>query len=76
MIYLTGFPQVANLMMNMKGGWVIFYPVVKLLYEIGVMPHFQELSKGVLGFNSIIFFLSFIAFCLFATSVVLRIHRA
>jgi hypothetical protein len=40
------------------------------------MPHFTELAKGVLGIRDLAFFVTFIAFCLFATSVVIRVKRA
>jgi hypothetical protein len=62
--------------MNMKGGWLIFWPILKLIHIVGVMPHFSELAKGVLGIRDIVFFLSFIATCLFATSVAIRLKRA
>lgn len=75
-IYLAGFPQVSNILMNLKGFAVIFYPFLKLLNAVGVMPHFTELAKGVLGFRDLIFFASFVAFCLFATSIVIRLRRA
>jgi ABC-2 type transport system permease protein len=75
-IYLAGFPQVSNILMNLKGGAVIFWPILKLLNSIGVMPHFTELAKGVLGFRQVIFFATFVLFCLFATSVAIRMHRA
>ena len=75
-IYLAGFPQVSNILMNLNGFWWLFWPVLKLLNSVSVMPHFTELAKGVLGARDIIFFLSFVAFCLFATSIVLRLRRA
>lgn len=75
-IYLAGFPQVSNILMNLKGGALILWPLLKLLNSIGVMPHFTELAKGVLGIRDIVFFLTFVAFCLFATSVAIRMRRA
>jgi ABC-2 type transport system permease protein len=75
-IYLAGFPQVSNILMNLKGGAVIFWPFLKLLNSIGVMPHFTELAKGVLGFRDVVFFVTFVLFCLFATAVAIRMHRA
>lgn len=76
MIWLSGLPHISEFLMNMKGGWLILWPVLKLLNVIGVMPHFTELAKGVLGLRDIVFFLTFIAFCLFATSVAIRLKRA
>ncbi|MDF1823032.1 MAG: ABC transporter permease [Verrucomicrobiales bacterium] len=75
-LWLGGLPNISELLMNMKGGWLIFWPIVKLVNAVGLMPHFSELAKGVLGFRDIIFFLTFIAFCLFATSVAIRLRRA
>ncbi|MDF1656801.1 MAG: ABC transporter permease [Verrucomicrobiales bacterium] len=75
-LWLGGLPNISELLMNMKGGWLIFWPVVKLINVVGLMPHFSELAKGVLGFRDIVFFLTFIVFCLFATSVAIRLRRA
>ncbi|MDB2497444.1 ABC transporter permease [Verrucomicrobiales bacterium] len=75
-LWLGGLPNVSELLMNMKGGWLIFWPILKLIHIVGVMPHFSELAKGVLGIRDIVFFLSFIATCLFATSVAIRLKRA
>ncbi len=76
MIWLSGLPHISEFLMNLKGGWLVLWPVLKLVNAIGVMPHFTELAKGVLGIRDIVFFLSFIAFCLFATSVAIRLKRA
>jgi ABC-2 type transport system permease protein len=76
MLWLGGLPHLSELIMNLKGGWLVFWPILKLINVIGVMPHFTELAKGVLGLRDIVFFLSFIAFCLFATSVAIRLKRA
>ncbi len=75
-LWLGGLPHVSELLMNLKGGWLIFWPVLKLVNIVGVMPHFTELAKGVLGIRDITFFVTFIAFCLFATSVAIRLKRA
>lgn len=76
MLWLSGLPHVSELLMSLKGGWLIFWPILKLINILGVMPHFTELAKGVLGLRDIVFFVTFIAFCLFATSVVIRLKRA
>jgi ABC-2 type transport system permease protein len=76
MLWLGGLPHLSELLMNLKGGWLVFWPALKLVNVIGVMPHFTELAKGVLGLRDVVFFLSFIAFCLFATSVAIRLKRA
>ena len=76
MLWLSGLPQISEFLTNMKGGWLILWPFIKLANVLGVMPHFTELAKGVLGFRDLAFFITFIAFCLFATSVVIRLKRA
>jgi len=76
MLWLSGLPQISEFLTNMKGGWLILWPLIKLANVLGVMPHFTELAKGVLGFRDLAFFITFIAFCLFATSVVIRLKRA
>ncbi|HQW30217.1 MAG: ABC transporter permease subunit [Verrucomicrobiales bacterium] len=76
MLWLSGLPHLSELIMNLKGGWLVFWPILKLVNVLGVMPHFTELAKGVLGLRDIVFFLTFIAFCLFATSVAIRLKRA
>jgi len=76
MLVLGGLPPVSAAVSSLKGGWMVFWPLLKLINVIGVLPHFEQLAKGVLGFRDLIFFVSFIAFCLFSTAVVLRIKRA
>ncbi len=75
-IYLAGFPQVANLLMDLDGPGLLAWPFLKLFHSVGVMPHFTELARGVLGLRNIVFFASFVLFCLFATSIVIRLRRA
>ena len=75
-LWLGGLPHLRELLMNLKGGWLVFWPILKLINVLGVMPHFTELAKGVLSLRDIVFFVSFITFCLFATSVAIRLKRA
>jgi len=75
-LWLGGLPVISELVMNMQGPSLVFWPLLKLINALGLMPHFTELAKGVLGLRDIVFFLTFIAFCLFATSVVIRLRRA
>jgi ABC-2 type transport system permease protein len=58
------------------GGWLVAWPVLALVNAVGVMPHFTELATGKLAARDITFFVTFIAFCLFATSVAIRLKRA
>jgi ABC-2 type transport system permease protein len=76
MLWLSGLPNISEFVMNLKGGWLVLWPFIKLINVLGVMPHFTELAKGVLGLRDIMFFVSFIAFCLFATAIVIRLKRA
>jgi len=75
-VWLSGLPQVSEFLMSLDGAWLVLWPVLKSLNVLGIMPHFTELAKGVLGLRDIVFFLSFIAFCLFATAVALKVKRA
>lgn len=75
-LWLGGLPHVSEMLMNLKGGWLVAWPVLALVNAVGVMPHFTELATGKLAARDITFFVSFIAFCLFATSVAIRLKRA
>lgn len=75
-LYLGGWPPIANALPTLKGAALIFWPILKLFNALSVTPHFEELSKGILGLRDIIFFLTFIGFCLFLTAVVIRVKRA
>ena len=75
-LWLGGLPHLSEMLMNLKGGWLVFWPLLKLVNAVGVMPHFTELAKGVLALRDIVFFVTFIAFCLFATAVAIRLKRA
>ncbi len=75
-LWLGGLPHLSEMLMNLKGGWLVAWPALKLVNMVGVMPHFTELAKGVLGLRDVVFFISFIAFCLIATSVAIRLKRA
>ncbi|MCB1245417.1 MAG: ABC transporter permease [Verrucomicrobiales bacterium] len=75
-LWLGGLNPLVELLDTMRGPGLVFWPAVKLLSSISVMPHFNELAKGVLGFRDIVFFASFIAFCLFTTAMVIRLKRA
>jgi ABC-2 type transport system permease protein len=40
------------------------------------MTHFESIQKGVIDSRDILYFISIIGFSLFATSVIIRSHRA
>jgi gliding motility-associated transport system permease protein len=69
-LILAGFAPVINLIQ----GWAP--RLVDTIASFSVITHFQGLERGVLDSRDVIFFLSLIGFSLFATSVVLRTHRA
>ncbi len=75
-LWLGGLPHISEMLMNLKGGWLVAWPVLALVNAVGVMPHFTELATGKLAARDITFFVTFIAFCLFATSVAIRLKRA
>jgi len=75
-LWLGGLQPVTAALDTLKGGALVVWPLLKLITSIGILPHFSELAKGVLGLGDIIFFVTFIAFCLFSTAVVLRVKRA
>lgn len=71
-IVLAGYPPVTQFFVDLTDGGMLADTVA----SFSVMTHFVEFTKGVLVSRDIIFFASFIAFCLFVTSVVLRAKRA
>jgi ABC-2 type transport system permease protein len=49
---------------------------VDAVASFSVMTHFDGFQKGVISLRDTVFFLSVMAFALFATGVVLRNYRA
>lgn len=70
-LILAGWPPVTDLLVRWAGPWLI-----QGIAAFSVMTHFESIQKGVLDSRDILFFVSVIIFCLFATSVILRNHRA
>lgn len=70
-LILCGWPPITNTVINWAPAWA-----VDTLASLGVMTHFESLQRGVVDSRDLLFFVSLIAFCLFANSVVLRAHRA
>jgi ABC-2 type transport system permease protein len=70
-LILAGFAPVINLLEHWAKPWL-----VDAITSFSVITHFEGFQKGVLDSRSVIFFLSIIGFSLFATSVILRGHRA
>jgi ABC-2 type transport system permease protein len=59
----------------MLSGWAQPW-LLDTVTSFSVITHFDGFQKGVLDSRDVIFFLSIIVFSLFATSVILRGHRA
>jgi ABC-2 type transport system permease protein len=72
-LILAGFPPVINLLQNLTHSWQW---LVDVITSFSVITHFDGFQRGVLDSRDVIFFLSVIGFSLFATSVILRTHRA
>ncbi|MCW5558942.1 MAG: ABC transporter permease [Verrucomicrobiae bacterium] len=70
-LILAGWEQVTDLLVRWAPEWL-----VSTVSSFSVMPHFADFQRGVLDLRDLVFFGSVIAFCLFATSVVLRGLRA
>ena len=49
---------------------------METIAAFSVMTHFDSLQNGVIDLRDVLFFMSIIVFCLFATSVIIRAHRA
>ena len=50
--------------------------IVDAVTSIGVITHFDSIQRGVVDSRDLLYFVSVIVFSLFATSVILRAHRA
>ena len=70
-LILAGWPPVTNLLAQWASPWF-----VEGIAAFSVMTHFDSIQKGVIDSRDVFFFLSVIGFCLFATSVIIRAHRA
>ena len=71
-IVLAGYPPVTQFLLNLPGGAMLSNTVA----AFSLMAHYTEFTKGIFVLRDVIFFVSFIAFCLFVTAVVLRSKRA
>ena len=68
---LSGFPMVLELF----SGWAPQF-LISAISSFSFLTHFQSISKGVLDLRDIVYFLSFIAFWLFATTTVIDMKKA
>lgn len=70
-LILAGWPPVTDLFTQWAPAWL-----VDVVSSFSVMTHFEAIQKGVVDTRDLLYFLSVIGFCLFATGVILRAHRA
>jgi ABC-2 type transport system permease protein len=70
-LILCGWFPVLSLLTNWASSWF-----VDTIASFSVMTHFESIQKGVIDSRDVLFFISIIGFCLFATSVIIRSHRA
>ena len=68
---LSGFP----LVLEFFSGWAP-HVVVSSISSFSFLTHFQSISKGVLDLRDIFFFLTLIAFWLFATATIIDMKKA
>jgi ABC-2 type transport system permease protein len=70
-LILAGFPPVTDMLITWASPWL-----VDGIAAFSVVTHFESIQKGVLDSRDILYFVSVMAFCLFATSNIIRAHRA
>lgn len=70
-LILAGFNPVTDLLVRWASP-----AVVDTVAAFSVVTHFDAFQRGVIDLRDLVFFLSVIGFALFATSVVIRGHRA
>ncbi len=68
---LSGFPLVLDFFTS----WAPQFLII-LISSFSFLTHFQAISKGVIDLRDVIYFLSLIAFWLFATAIVLEMKKA
>ena len=68
---LSGFP----LVLDFFSGWVP-EPVLQAISSMSFLTHFNAISKGVIDFRDLIYFVSVMVFFLFATVVIINMKKA
>ena len=68
---LSGFPMILNLF----SGWTPHF-VLETVSSFSFLTHFHSISKGVLDLRDIFFFITLIAFWLFATATIIDMKKA
>ncbi len=67
---LAGYPPVTEVFSGWAPVWLL-----NMVYELGFLPHFNSITRGVLDFRDLIYYLSVIIFMLFVNGVVLQNRR-
>lgn len=70
-LILAGFEPVTDMLSQWAPAWLL-----NTISAFSVSTHFASIQNGVIDSRDILFFLSVIAFALFATDVIIRAHRA
>ena len=70
-LILVGFPPITDLLSRWASPWL-----VETVAKFSFLTHFEGFQKGVVDSRDLLYFLSVMAFTLFATGVVIRSHRA
>ncbi len=70
-LLLAGFPPVTDLLVSWAPTWL-----VETVAAFSIFPHYEGFQRGMLDTRDLIFFLSLIAFALFATGVIIRNLRS
>jgi ABC-2 type transport system permease protein len=70
-LILAGLPPVTDMLVTWASPWLI-----DGIAAFSVMTHFVSIQKGVLDSRDLLYFVSLMAICLFATSAIIRAHRA
>src|SRR6266700_5906663 len=71
LLILVGFSPLTDLLARWASPWL-----VEAVTKFSVLTHYDGFQKGVLESRDLLYFLSVMAFTLFATGVVIRSHRA
>jgi ABC-2 type transport system permease protein len=71
LLILVGFSPLTDLLARWASPWF-----VEAVTKFSVLTHYDGFQKGVLDSRDLLYFLSVMAFTLFATGVVIRSHRA
>ncbi|HIG28036.1 MAG TPA: ABC transporter permease [Verrucomicrobiales bacterium] len=69
-LILAGWPPVTNMLVEWAPSWL-----VEGVASLSVMPHFDDIQRGLLDSSDVFYFLSVIVFCLFTTGVLIRSER-